>query len=92
MNHERLWTLKNNLRVLKGRGGGWEIGGARWWVLWRAHIAWSTGCGAKNNEFCYEEKKLKKESVMQCPSVSLTTVFSLKSNLSDMRIAALAFF
>ena len=24
MNHERLWTLKNNLRVLKGRGvGGW---------------------------------------------------------------------
>ena len=24
MNHERLWTLKNNLRVLKGqRVGGW---------------------------------------------------------------------
>ena len=21
MNHERLWTLKNSLRVLKGRGG-----------------------------------------------------------------------
>ena len=26
MNHERLWTLKNNLRVLKGRGvGSWGI-------------------------------------------------------------------
>ena len=26
VNHERLWTLKNNLRVLKGRGvGGWGI-------------------------------------------------------------------
>ena len=63
-NHERLWTLKNNLRVLKG-WGGWEVGGTRWWVLGRAHIAWSTGCGTKtmnsvtlkNNEFCYTEKK-----------------------------------
>ena len=45
MNHERLWTLKNNLRVLKGQA--WEVGGARWWVLERARIAWSTGCGEK---------------------------------------------
>ena len=22
MNHERLWTLRNNLRVLEGQGGG----------------------------------------------------------------------
>ena len=26
---------------------GWEVGGTRWWVLERAQIAWSTGCGAK---------------------------------------------
>ena len=48
VNHERLWTLKNNLRVLKE--WRWEVGGARWWVLRRARrarIAWSTGCGAK---------------------------------------------
>ena len=45
VNHERLWTLKNNLRVLKGRGvGGWgnQVVGIR-----RAQIAWSTGCGEK---------------------------------------------
>ena len=29
-----------------GGGGLWEVVGARWWVLRRAHIAWSTGCGA----------------------------------------------
>ena len=46
VNHERLWTLKSNLRVLKGRGR-WEVGGTRWWVLERAQIAWSTGCDAK---------------------------------------------
>ena len=45
VNHERLWALKNNLRVLKGRG--WEGGGTRWWVLGRAQIAWRTGCGEK---------------------------------------------
>ena len=27
--------------------GAWEDGGARWWVLGRARIAWSTGCGTK---------------------------------------------
>ena len=45
VNYERLWTLKNNLRVLKGLG--WEVGGTRWWVLERARIAWSIGCGTK---------------------------------------------
>ena len=32
LNHERLWTPRNNLRVLKGRGvGGWgERGGGYW--------------------------------------------------------------
>ena len=45
MNRERQWTLKINLRVLEGwRVGSW---GTRWWVLERARIAWSTGCGAK---------------------------------------------
>ena len=27
--------------------GGCEVGGTRWWVLGRAQIAWSTGCGEK---------------------------------------------
>ena len=41
MNHERLWTQKQT----EGLG---EVGvrGAWWWVLRRAHIAWSTGFGA----------------------------------------------
>ena len=46
MNHERLWTLKNNLRVFKWLGV-WGVGGTRWWVLERAQSAWSTGCGTK---------------------------------------------
>ena len=37
--------LIKKLRVLKGRGV--EVGRSRWWVIWRAWIAWSTGCGAK---------------------------------------------
>ena len=28
-------------------GAGQEGGGTRWWVLGRAQIAWSTGCGEK---------------------------------------------
>ena len=28
-------------------GAGVKVGGTRWWVLERARIAWSTGCGAK---------------------------------------------
>ena len=28
-------------------GGGWKVGGTRWWVLERAQIAWNNGCGAK---------------------------------------------
>ena len=43
VNNERLWTLKNNLKGLKS----WKVGGTRWWLLERAQIAWSTGCGAK---------------------------------------------
>ena len=43
MNHERLWTMSNKLRVLEGRGVG--VGRAWWWVLRRARIAWSIGCG-----------------------------------------------
>ena len=31
VNHERLWTLKNNLRGLKGRGVGGR--GTRWCIL-----------------------------------------------------------
>ena len=61
VNHERLRTLKNNLRVLKGRGvGGW---GSRWWVLGRAQIAWSTGCGEKtmNAVTLKRNKKIKKK-------------------------------
>ena len=40
-NHERLWPLRNKL---EGRRVG--VGWAWWWVLRRAHIAWSTECGA----------------------------------------------
>ena len=60
VNHERLWTLKNNLRVLKGQG--WEVGGTRCWELGRAWIAWSTGCGAKtmNTVTLKRNKTLKK--------------------------------
>ena len=50
---------------LKGRGA-WEIGGTRWWVLRRAWIAWSTGCGAKtmNTVMLKRNKKLKKKKVV----------------------------
>ena len=45
VNHERLWTLKNDLRILKGWGvGGW---GHQVVGIVEARIAWSTGCGAK---------------------------------------------
>ena len=30
MNHERLWTLSNKLKVLEGRR--WGVGQAWWWV------------------------------------------------------------
>ena len=43
-NYERLWTLRNKLRVLERRG--WGEDQASWWVLRRACMAWSTGCGA----------------------------------------------
>ena len=45
VNYERLWPLKNNLRGFKS--WDWEVGETRWWVLERAWIAWSTGCGTK---------------------------------------------
>ena len=43
--------------------GGWEVGGTRWWVLGRARIAWSTGCGAKtmNTVTLKRNKNLKKK-------------------------------
>ena len=55
MNHERLWTLKNNLRVLKGQGVGV-------WVSQVVGIIEGTYCMENwvlciNNEFCYTEKK-----------------------------------
>ena len=57
VNHERLWTLKNNLRVLKGRGlGAWrnQVVGIREGMDCMEHWVW-----CKNNEFCYAEKKYK---------------------------------
>ena len=56
MNHERLWTLKNNLRVLKGRGmEGWgsQVVGIMEGMYSMEHWVWCI-----NNEFCYTEKKL----------------------------------
>ena len=42
----------------EGFEGGGEVGGTRWWVLWRARIAWSTGCGAKTmNSVTLKRKK-----------------------------------
>ena len=55
VNHERLWTLKNNLRVLKGWGvGGWgnQLVGVREGMDCMEHWVW-----CKNNEHCYAEKK-----------------------------------
>ena len=57
MNAERLWTLKNNLRVLKGQGeGGWgsQVVGIKEGTYCMEHWVWY-----KNNEYCYAEKKLK---------------------------------
>ena len=63
VNHERLWTLKNNLRGLKcwgcGRLGYQVVG------IIEGTIAWSTGCGEKiiNTVFLKINKlKKKKES------------------------------
>ena len=58
VNHERLWTLKNNLRGLKGRGvggGGNKAVGIREGTYCMEHWVWCI-----NNEFCYAEKKFKK--------------------------------
>ena len=55
VNHERLWTLKNNLRVLKGQGlGGWgnQVVGIGEGTDCMEHWVW-----CKNNEYCYAEKK-----------------------------------
>ena len=43
-------------------GARWEGGGTRWWVLGRAQIAWSTGCGEKtmNTVMLKRNKKFKK--------------------------------
>ena len=61
VNHERLWTLKNNLRVLKGRGvRGWgnQVVGIREGTDCMEHWVWCI-----NNEFCYTEKKLIKKGI-----------------------------
>ena len=58
VNHERLWTLKNNLRVLKGPGvGSWgnQVVGIREGTDCMAHGVW-----CKNSEYCYAENKFKK--------------------------------
>ena len=58
MNHERLWTLKNNLRVLKGQGvGRWVslVVGIMEGTYCMEHWVWCI-----NSEFWYTKKKLKK--------------------------------
>ena len=55
MNHERLWTLKNSLRVLKGQGvGGWVslVVGIRGGSDCMEHWVWYI-----NNDFWHTEKK-----------------------------------
>ena len=41
-----------------------EVRGTRWWVLERARIAWSTGCGAKTMNTVTLKRNFKK-SVMK---------------------------
>ena len=63
MNHERLWTLGNKLRVLEGRGmGGWVsmVMGLKegmycsgHWVLYTNDESWNTTLGT--NEVLYGE-------------------------------------
>ena len=58
MNHEKLWTLKNNLRVLEGKGaGGWVslVVGIVEGMYCMEHWVWCI-----HNEFWNTEKKLKK--------------------------------
>ena len=58
MRHERLWTLKNNLRILKGRGLESRISlvvGIMEGMYCMEHWVWY-----KNNEYCYAENKFKK--------------------------------
>ena len=63
MNHERLWTLKNNLRVLEGRAvGGWVslvVGIMQGtycmehWVLYANNESWNTA--SKTNDVLYDD-------------------------------------
>ena len=58
VDHERLRTLKNNLRGLKRQGmGGWgnQVVGIREGTDCMEHWVW-----CKNNEYYYAENKLKK--------------------------------
>ena len=63
MNHERLWTPGNNLRVLEGRGvGGWAspVMGIKEhtycmepWVLYANNESWNTT--SKTNDVLYDQ-------------------------------------
>ena len=56
VNHERLWTLKNNLRVLKEQGvGGWgnQVVGIKEGTYYMEHWVWCI-----NNVLWITEKKL----------------------------------
>ena len=55
MNHERLWTLRNKLRVLEGKGvGGWVslVVGIKEGTYCMEHWVWCI-----NNELWNTEKK-----------------------------------
>ena len=55
VNHERLWTIKNNLRGLNWWVGGrlgYQVVGIREGTDCMEHWVW-----CKNNEYCYAEKK-----------------------------------
>ena len=56
VSHKRLWTLKNNLRVLEGDVGDWVslVVGTKEGTYCMEHWVW-----CKNNEYCYAENKLK---------------------------------
>ena len=70
VNHERLWTLKNNLRVFKGWGfGDWgnQVVGIgegmdcmeHWvWCKNNEYVKMKILKKLKNNEYCYTENKI----------------------------------
>ena len=57
----------------------WEVAGTRWWVLGRAQIAWSTGCGEKtmNTVKLKRNKKFFKKGIYRFNELSFKILVAL---------------